>query len=115
MSKALQESQQDLVDVCIETTTFCWYAFEHVTSAALKAAIGKALEDGTVLSLINSDGACLVVPWAKIYSVSSADVFEEIEHVPGESFLAFEERRTWGLLWEREDEFEDKEPAPVFQ
>lgn len=107
----MDSDSEKYVDVAIESMGSMWYRFEDVRLDVLTAAVNRALSDETTLSMLNSEGAALVIPWRNVRSVNSADVDEMIDVEDGEDP---EDLRTWSLVWERTDPVQ-VEPAPVFQ
>lgn len=95
----------------IETSSV-WYRFEHVSTATLASAVERAVKDETTFSVLNTEGAALVVPWSKVRSVSAADVFEEVV-VPEDSEADLDDLRTWTCVWEGHGA-PTAEPAKVF-
>ncbi len=109
----LKDTADKYVDVAIESTGCVWYNFEDVLEATLLRAIEKALADDTTFSIVNTEGAALVIPWRMVRSVSSSDAeWLTIQGLLGDTEA--DEKRAWQLNWEREFE-PSMEPAPVFQ
>jgi hypothetical protein len=101
---------EDPADVAVETTSSTWYRFDKVAMPVLATAIEKAVADATTLSLLNLDGAAIVIPWRIVRSVHAANALETFEVEDG---VDADELRNWELLWEREVEVVT-EPARVF-
>lgn len=116
MTFALSELSTDpleFIDVCIESVDCLWYRIDDVAADVFDKAVNRALSDGTTFSLLNTEGAALVVPWRAIRSLSCADVAEELD-LDIEAGTHPDDQRTWLLVWERVLPV-SAEPAPVFQ
>lgn len=100
----------DPVDVAVETTSATWYRFDKVAMPVLAKALENARADATTFSLLNLDGAAIVIPWRIMRSVHAANSLETFDVEDG---VDTDEMRNWELLWER-DFVETTEPARVF-
>lgn len=80
-----------VVDVSIETSEGGTFQFANIRRDALLAAVQKALLDHVTLSLVSTDSAALVVPWALVRRVSYVSVLQEGEN-----------ESDWIVIWEAE-------------
>lgn len=101
---------EDPADVAVETTSSTWYRFDKVSIPVLTIALEKAAADSTTFSLLNLDGAAMVIPWRIVRSVHAANALETFDEADDADV---DELRNWKLLWER-DVMVVTEPERVF-